>query len=348
MNKPLLLLALTIFFTSFTQARTWVNTKGQKIEADYISATSTHVTFKLKGKSISYPLDKLSEEDRQWVKARIESDKTKTAEKLKDLLGFRKDVPITGKLFPKDTDYFKETTRKSCARAYEAGAYSNKGKLKDWIKRNPGNDRCIIYCPPSYDGTQAYGLYLHINHSEKGHLRKEWFPLFDRLKLIAVSANDVGNYETGKLKQVINPHLHRVFYSMNALATVREQYKIDPERCIVGGTSGGGHMAFLTAALFPEFFKGALSSAAQSYMPDHFPGLAIKDFKRKKRKKLKWVVISGNKDKNYSAILETSKVWEKNRLNYRFIDIPGMGHQDYAPAPFEEALKWIGIVAPDA
>lgn len=342
MKRSHIIIILTILLAGVTSARTWVNNKGVEIEAEYVSSDSTHVSFKLKGKVISYPLTQLSENDQDWIKTQTELNKKKNEEKLEGLLGFRDNVPIDGRLFPVDADYFKERTRKSCVKACEAGAASNTGKLEDWIKRNDDKDRCIIYCPPSYDGSEAYGLYLHVHSGSNGFLKKEWFPLFDRLKLIAVSANDAGNYVTGSKKDE-NPYIRRVFLSISALATVEKHYKIDPTRRIVGGTSGGGHMSFLTASLFPELFKGALSSAAQSYMPGHFPGLTIKDFKRKDRKTLKWVVVSGNKDRNYQEILKTSKVWEANRLNYRFLDVPGMGHQPYTVEPFEEALKWIGI-----
>lgn len=60
--------------------------------------------------------------------------------------------------------------------------------------------------------------------------------------------------------------------SMEALATVEESYKIDPARRIVTGLSGGGHMAMLTAALYPEYFIGAISHAAQSYYPSGVNG----------------------------------------------------------------------------
>jgi len=91
----------------------------------------------------------------------------------------------------------------------------------------------------------------------------------------------------------------------------------------------------------------SLSHAAQSYLPvhgcGHFPGLELANFKSKDLRGHKWCVISGNKDKNYQEILKSTKEWEKNRLDYRFCDVPGMGHKNAAPEKLEEALKWAGM-----
>ncbi|NDC79454.1 MAG: hypothetical protein EBZ67_16535 [Chitinophagia bacterium] len=98
-------------------------------------------------------------------------------------------------------------------------------------------------------------------------------------------------------------------------------------------------------------FVGAVSHAAQSYLPGfppgstwgHFPGLEISDFTQGPLKKRKWVVISGDKDKNYSEVLATSKDWDARKLPYRFIDVPGMAHTNASPEKLEEALHWVGL-----
>lgn len=152
--------------------------------------------------------------------------------------------------------------------------------------------------------------------------------------MIAVSANNVDNGVA---------YIRRVCLSMDALATIEKDYKIDPARRVVGGLSGGGHMAMLTAAMFPEMFLGAISSAAQSYLPGHFPGLDVGDFKRGARKNNKWLVISGDKDKNYQEILKTGQDWKTARMQYIFIDVPGMKHSHPSADRLPECLKWIGL-----
>ncbi|SHJ43170.1 Putative esterase [Rubritalea squalenifaciens DSM 18772] len=333
------------FSTSGVEGRTWTNSEGKTIEADYISHSGDSVTLKLKGKEIQYPLEKLSQGDRDWLKeqeAKLEEDKKKRQEEVASLLGRRDRVSISHRLFEDTGDYFKESTRRTWLKEHEGGAFDSTGKEDDWLRRDPAKDQCLIYCPESYDGTEAYGLLLFINPMPNALIRKDWEPILSKYKLIAVSAYGVGNY-ADKDRKKINPHPYRVTLSLDAMATVEKQYKIDPKRRYVSGTSGGGHMAFTTAALYPELFKGAISSAAQSYLPSHFPGFEIKDFKRGERKDMKWIVVSGKKDYNYNKILETSKDWESNRLNYRFLDVPDMGHAPPAAGPLEESLQWIGL-----
>ena len=67
------------------------------------------------------------------------------------------------------------------------------------------------------------------------------------------------------------------------------------------------------------------------------------DFKSKERKKIKWIIISGDKDQNYAEILKRSPAWTDARLDYRFIDIPGMAHTNAAAADLKTALDWIGL-----
>lgn len=340
MKKTILypLLAALAVGTAAAETRKWTNTKGRVITAEYISSDNTKVKLKFKGKVIEYALEKLSAADRAWVKDRQEAaqDEKKAAAKL---TGRRENVPIDNRFFENPADYFKGSPRRDWIAGHEEGKYGSTGNLESWLKRAPAADKCIIYCPPSYDGSEAYGVLLYVSFGE-AMIRNDWHAVLDKHKLIAVSADAVGNYVKGGGKK-INPHPYRVSLSLDAMSVVERDYKIDPARRYVCGTSGGGHMAFSVAALYPKLFKGAISSAAQSYLPDHFPGFSVRDFKSGDRKKLRWIVVSGSKDYNYKAILETSEVWKKNRLNYRFMDVPGMGHDIPNADTLDKALAWI-------
>jgi len=317
-------------------ARTWTNSDGKTIEADFVSADQTSVALIMNGKEIKYPLAKLSAADQDWIKAQNPAKKPPAEVKT----GLLKDIPISSSLYPEIDDHFKDSTRKASIKAFEGGAFDHdKKRLTDWSVRDPQNDRCDIYVPASYDGSEPYGLVLYIDAGVRPNFRSDWAGVFDKIKLIFVGAHGVSN-------NTAMPR--RVLLSIDALATVEKHYKIDPARRVVTGMSGGGHMSMLTAALYPELFKGAVSYAAQSYLPGagtfgHFPGFDLSDFKSRERKKMKWVVISGDKDKNYEEILTTSKDWKNARLDYRFIDVPGMGHSLAAAADLKTALDWIGL-----
>lgn len=337
---PIVTGIIALLATGLLEARTWTSSDGKSIEADFVRHEGeSSIVIQMKGKEYTLPVTKFSQEDRDWLeqqKEDIAAAKKEAAEKIKDMLGRMDKKPIHSRLFPESKDYFKDSARKSFVGTVGNGQYgkTNDGSEDEWMQRDLVNDTCSIYVPSSYDGTEPYGIFLYINHSPGAHINKAWHPIFDEYKMIAVSANKVGNAQA---------YARRVCLSMDALATVEKDYQIDPARRVVAGTSGGGHMAMLTASMFPEMFLGAISSAAQSYLPGHFPGLELGDFKRGARKKNKWLVISGEKDKNYQAILTTSKEWEDARLQYKFIDVPGMGHYPPSADRLPECLEWIGL-----
>ena len=49
-------------------AREWTSTDGRKLQADFVSATATHVTLKIAGKDTPVPLNRLSAADQAFVK----------------------------------------------------------------------------------------------------------------------------------------------------------------------------------------------------------------------------------------------------------------------------------------
>lgn len=328
-----------LLFLAFTPVfgRTWTNAEGQEIEAEFQVLKDGKVGLLMGEKVIFYPLEKLSLADQNFAK----EAQAKLVEPHEIKSGFYRDEKITSRLFPEIKDYFKDSDRKRILAALEGDRYwpdSNGGKLEDWAMRDEEKDLCSFYVPKGFKkGAEGYGLLLVIDSGDQAIIPEEWFPMLDELKLVAVGSNRVGNE---------NPMIRRVNLSMDALATARERFGLGKARQIVTGISGGGHMAMLTAAMYPEEFLGAISHAAQSYLPSrgmggHFPDLTIRDFKAHNRRHVKWVVISGEKDYNYAEILKTSAEWEDARLTYRFIDVPGMAHHYSPVASLKEALIWV-------
>lgn len=72
-----LMLAALLWFTPVAtnaETRTWTDVQGRKIEAELIRASDTEVVVKLRGKEVSIPLAKLSEEDREYVDEWLEEN----------------------------------------------------------------------------------------------------------------------------------------------------------------------------------------------------------------------------------------------------------------------------------
>lgn len=333
---------LTFFAaTFFSHARQWTNDKGQVIEAEYVSGDDHSVELIREGKTFRYELSKLSVEDREYVKSR--QKKTPPAAAVRT--GWIDNLPISKPMYSDPGDYLAGSNAKAVYEAFGSGDFAsswsvNKKDAKGEFAYSDG--KFTVYVPPSYDGSKPFGVYLHINAGPDAAKLKDFAPVMDKLGLIYVSPSGAGNK---------SPMLRRIKLAVDALATVRDGWKIDPARVCVGGISGGGHMAMLTHAMFPMYFVGSISHAAQSYLPDgqsggHFPGLTARDLKSGEIKDHKWCVISGDKDSNYGEILATSELWKSQRFNYKFFDVPGMGHTNSSAEKLEEALRWVGVAEP--
>ncbi|MDD2597911.1 MAG: hypothetical protein PHO37_01620 [Kiritimatiellae bacterium] len=257
--------------------------------------------------------------------------------------GLIADFPIDTKLFPATKEYYKSKVPRKVFKAYDDGNVPASWKeaktpVDECIEYNPAEHTTLIYVPESYSETGNFGVYLHNSPGERGITpAADWKAIMDKFKLIYISPHKASNN---------TPHMRRLVLAMDSLATVRKHFKINDQRVYVGGLSGGGHMGMMCQMVYPEQFNGAISHAAQSYLPDrgcgHFPGLTLADAKSAPRKKLKWCVVSGDKDFNYKAILETSKEWDNAGFMYKFFDHKGMGHANASGPALEEALIWIG------
>ena len=254
------------------------------------------------------------------------------------------DFPIATPLYPDVKQYLAGKNAKAVYQAFDKGAFpaewdTNKRDVKTEFAYEVASAKTLVYVPADYDGTKPYGAYVHISPNDGGEYVEEYGPVMDRHKLIYISALGTSNQQ---------PMLRRIRLAVDAFSSVRAKYKLDPKRVCVGGFSGGGHMGMVTHAMFPDLFIASISHAAQSYLPadnscGHFPGLSAGDLKNGPLRDHKWCVISGEKDQNYQEIINESKNWERSRYQYRFFNVPGMGHTNAPAASLEEALKWIGL-----
>jgi predicted esterase len=339
MNATHWIVLLLVSF-QLVSAREWVNDEGRKIEADYVSCDGTTVILMRAGKEIKYPLAKLSAADQDFIKTQQQADEAKSQ-------------PVAGKwiqdfaikpAFPDADSYLKHRNAKAVYKAFDEGEFPpdwtvNKKDAAAEFAYDTAKASTYVYLPASRDGGKPPGVYIHISAGEEGEVHTDYEPVMDRLNLIYISPRGTSNGQ---------PMLRRVRLAVDALSSVRALHQVDPARISIGGGSGGGHMAMLVHAMFPDIFMGSVSHAAQSYLPapnscGHFPGLEACDLKSGILKDHKWCVISGSKDFNYEEILKTSKQWSINRMNYQFIDVPEMGHSNAPPEYLEEALKWLGL-----
>lgn len=65
----------------FSQARTWTNSDGQKMEAEIVTVEDDHVVFKRDGRTYNYPIGNLSDNDQTDVRAWADDNEEKLRER---------------------------------------------------------------------------------------------------------------------------------------------------------------------------------------------------------------------------------------------------------------------------
>ncbi len=74
MVKRIFSLFAVLLLASPLPARTWKSTDGNSVEAEFVSASATHVTIKRNadGRRFTLPFEKLSQDDRDWIASQSE------------------------------------------------------------------------------------------------------------------------------------------------------------------------------------------------------------------------------------------------------------------------------------
>lgn len=321
------------------EVRTWTSADGRQVEGVYISADDDNLTFSVNDREMVYPIDQLSKDDQEYIGRRLEEEREEKRAALRELRGRRRNVRLTDRLFESVNHYTREREARDTVRAFESGDYwpeVNPGRLSDWYDHDQ-EETLHFYAPPSYDGTEPYGLLVYISSIDNGSIPGKWRKTLDEMKFIAVSADNVGNEQ---------PVMRRIFVSMDAMATAEAMYNIDPERRILTGYSGGGSAAMLAAAVFPGYFVGALSQSSFSILPKggsggHFPGFNNQSLARGERKNLRWAVATGTKDGIFERAIEESERWDQTRLDYKFFPVEGLTHITLHAEALQETMEWI-------
>lgn len=203
-----------------------------------------------------------------------------------------------------------------------------------------------VYVPTDdSEGSSDWGLYIHIHAGDRGYLPEGWADVLRRHRLIYASPHGVGNNQAPVL---------RVAVSLDTLATLKHDFRIEGGRVYVGGFSGGAAIAAVVALNYPEYFRGVILHA-RNFMwqrtqdpkdrryawPREVEYLSDKDIKPLADAALKWAFITGENDFNHYPVLRSARGWKERRLPMRIFDTPGMDHRPAPPESLDLALRWL-------
>ena len=335
---------------AFGEVRIWTDLEGRKAEAEFVGLEGDTLILKKGSKTIRVPLESFSAEDQEYAntaderavaeKVRLEKER---AEKMQAMLGERKNVPIVERRWADWKDYYDESLCGSAMRKFFKDERSivdvaNKGvfvSVEEAVRPEGYAPTMTVYCPKAYDGTQAYGVYIHISpNSGPINPGSDHQKMMDKHKLIYASMSGTSNDEAD---------MRRLAITLDALAQLRADYHVDENRIYVGGTSGGGAEATMAAFLYPDDFRGSLNSV-RSFAVDSvncLPFADKSDISKAAKNKQPFAFISGPNDFNYDYMPGT----EQNFLDYgfraKFFDIPGMGHDTASASTFDTVIQWV-------
>lgn len=198
-----------------------------------------------------------------------------------------------------------------------------------------------VYIPEDYDGTEAYGLLVWVSASDQGVI--PWPEVFDRRKLIVISADGVGDQQN---------IWKRMGMQLDAVHNMTARYNIDDRRVYISGCSKGGRISSQLGLVFADVFDGAMpidgcdwyqriavEGQENVFYRSRFErpvGRLLRTAQRKNR----YVLMTGERDENRE---QTLAFFERGyqRANFRhvwYLEEEGARHCQHAAAFIERGL----------
>jgi esterase/lipase superfamily enzyme len=219
-----------------------------------------------------------------------------------------------------------------------------------WFPYNfqPDQETFLIYLPKNHAG--PYAVLGWTNPGDQLAIPKKFEPLFEELGIVAITAERCGN------KQVSE---RRAGLLVSGILALDECVRVNRERVVLSGLSGGGRLSALGCFVHPEFFRGAVSWCGGNFYKDYpdlekedsvYYGIAkthnIPDAVTAKnvsdaRRKIRFVMVTGEKDFNYKDSHYIEAAMKKDRFDVQLIDEPGLGHTVGSVESMRRALDYV-------
>ncbi len=212
----------------------------------------------------------------------------------------------------------------------------------------PDQETFLIYLPKNHSG--PYGVLGWTNPGDQLAIPKKFEPLFEEFGIVAITAERCGN------KQVSERRAGLLVSGMMALS---ECVRINRERVVLSGLSGGGRLSALGCFVHPEFFTGAVSWCGGNFHKD-YPDLEKENYVHygiakshnnpdavtaknvsDARRKIRFVMVTGEKDFNYKDSHSIEAAMKKDGFNVQLIDEPGLGHTVGSVESMRRALDYV-------
>lgn len=219
--------------------------------------------------------------------------------------------------------------------------------LRGRTPRIPAADRVLeleklmVRLPRGYTPRQPAGLLVWMSPDDEGSPPEPLHAALDAAGMIAVGFNKCGN---------TRPVANRYQLALDAVATATRRYHVDPRRVYISGLSGGGRVASVLAACFPDVFTGAIPivglnapepvpMAGGRVVPPAFARAGGRTWALFRQRRV--AVITGGKDFNQPEIIAAAQVLRTDGVPVQVFEYLDMGHELPTAERFETALRWV-------
>lgn len=202
-------------------------------------------------------------------------------------------------------------------------------------------EKCAVAVPSDYDGTEPYGLIVHISPND-GCGVPGWRSAALKRNIICASPAKAGNDQK---------MMRRARLALDTMATVKSKFQIDPDRIFITGFSGGGRSASEFAFVLPEEFNGVIPVCGVNFYEDvpcsekpgrHWPGdTDVPSSQVREIRNCRFVLITGTEDFNLVNTRDIANGYTENDIPMKLIVKEGMGHSNASAELMAEALDWI-------
>jgi len=185
-----------------------------------------------------------------------------------------------------------------------------------------------VYVPKTYMPTKPAGVIVYVTFSNSwGGSRRAYNEVLDDSNLIWAGVIGAGD------KKPMDTRIMRVMLTPTFLA---QNYKLDPERMFVGGTSGGAQVAAILATSKPELFKGALFIGDALAWKDKLP--AGIDHVRKNR----YVFMVGSNNTNLNNVRSAAAAYRKAGVEHtKLIVMPNVARKAPTANFIQKAIEYL-------
>lgn len=199
---------------------------------------------------------------------------------------------------------------------------------------DPAKERYLIHVPPSYSGTDPYGLIVFVDASDEvSSLPTGWQIELDARRYIFVAAQNSGNDQIRG---------RRLGLAVLGALEVMKQYRVDPQRVFVAGFSGGARMAGMLGFYQSELFQGTIQNCGADFYRSVPIAQATSQVDTTGKpygvleasqddiagaKHVKFALVTGSNDFRHGNVLDIFHGgFEQDGFQAKLFDVPGMGH----------------------